>query len=108
MDLVQFLRVFRLWMNNTFGSDEERGAETWRGTLAHAKLEMAEIEASRGKDLEEWVDLIMLSMASAIRAGFSPAEIAKGIQDKHMKNTTRNWPDWRTMDPDQPIEHIRD
>ena len=31
----------------------------------------------------------------------------RGQTNKYKKNLNRQWPDWRTHDPDKAIEHIR-
>lgn len=100
-DLVQHLQRQKEFSLKTFGP----GSRT-QGVLDHIRKELAEIEA-QPHDLEEWVDLILLALDGAWRAGHLPAEIAAGIAAKQGKNERRQWPDWRTMSPDQAIEHVR-
>jgi hypothetical protein len=59
------------------------------------------------RDLIEWVDVILLAIDGAWRAGFTPEQIAAGIATKQDKNKRREWPDWRTADPNKAIEHNR-
>jgi hypothetical protein len=101
MNLISHIIKQREFSLRTFGP----GART-AGVLAHIRKEIAEIEASPF-DLEEWVDVILLAIDGAGRAGHSPAAIAFGITNKHAKNEAREWPYWRTSDPNGPIEHKR-
>lgn len=101
MDLVKHLYRQREFSLKTFGP----GSRT-KGVLDHIRKELIEIE-SEPHDLEEWVDLVLLALDGAWRAGFTPEEICAGIVLKQTKNELRTWPDWRTSDPDKAIEHDR-
>lgn len=101
MDLVQHIARQKAFSERTFGP----GTRT-AGVIAHCRKELAEIEA-KPDDLFEWVDLILLALDGAWRAGHSPEAIAFGIQTKQSINEIRDWPDWRTADPNGPIEHHR-
>lgn len=68
--------------------------------------ELREIEADPA-DLSEWIDVAILALDGAWRAGFSPAEIIAAMLAKQAKNERRKWPDWRTMPTDKAIEHDR-
>ncbi len=85
----------------TFG----QGART-AGVCDHIRKELLEIEADP-LDLKEWIDVVILALDGAWRCGGSPAQIIDGIVAKQSKNEGRNWPDWRTADPDKAIEHDR-
>lgn len=86
----------------TFGP----GATTTR-VLAHITKEIEEVREDPD-DLEEWADLLILSLDGATRRGFTGDQVLAAVHAKWAKNRTRNWPDWRTADPDAPIEHVRD
>lgn len=101
MNLITHLKKQRTFSMNTFGP----GSRT-KAIIDHIGKELKEIEAAP-HDLEEWVDLILLSLDGAWRAGFNPAEIANAMGLKLNKNIARTWPDWRTADPDKAIEHVR-
>jgi hypothetical protein len=101
LDLIQHLHRQRAFSLKTFGP----GART-KGVIDHIRKELAEIEADP-HDLYEWVDLILLSLDGAWRAGHDPEDIAKAIDTKQTRNEARKWPDWRTADPDKAIEHDR-
>ena len=91
----------RAWSLRTFGPGTRL-----LGVLDHIRKELAEIEADP-TDLREWVDVIILAFDGAWRAGWEPQQIIDAIKAKQAKNEARTWPDWRTMSPDQAIEHDR-
>ena len=100
-DLVRHLTRQRSFSFHTFGP----GRRT-EGILDHLAKELEEVRANP-TDLEEWIDIALLAMDGAWRAGHEPDEIARGLLDKLRKNEIRTWPDWRTSDPDKALEHIR-
>ena len=66
-DLVAHLYRQRAFSRATFGP----GART-KGVLDHIRKEITEVERAP-HDLSEWVDLILLSLDGAWRAGFGRA-----------------------------------
>lgn len=65
-------------------------------------------KAARGKpSLSEWIDVAILALDGAWRAGYSPSEIISALVAKQTKNESRQWPDWRTAPTDKAIEHVR-
>ena len=79
------------------------------GLIKHLKKEIAEIEATSGADLMEWVDLILLAIDGAWRnTGASAEEITAAILRKQSINRGRRWPDMRDVRDGEPAEHIRD
>jgi hypothetical protein len=100
-DMVAHLARQREWSERTFGP----GARA-KGVVDHIRKELCEIEADPG-DLKEWVDVVILALDGAWRSGASPAQIVEAIVAKQTKNEGRQWPDWRTADPDKAIEHDR-
>lgn len=101
-DLVAHLRRQREFSLRTFGP----GART-DGVLDHIRKELGEISSNPG-DVTEWVDVILLAMDGAWRAGFEPEQIARAISSKQARNESRKWPDWRNADPSKAIEHVRE
>ncbi|TDC34202.1 DUF550 domain-containing protein [Micromonospora sp. 15K316] len=91
----------RAFSERTFGP----GPRT-AGILDHIRKELAEIAAAPG-DLGEWVDVVILALDGAWRAGHEPQAIVDAIVAKQAKNEARTWPDWRTVAPDRAIEHDR-
>ena len=101
-DLIDHIKQQRLWSELTFGPGDRV-----QGVIDHIRKELVEIEAA-SDDLSEWVDVIILALDGAWRAGHTPEAIAYAIAMKQTKNETRKWPDWRTAEPGKAIEHIRD
>lgn len=100
-DLVEYLREARIWSRDTFGP----GPRT-AGVIDHIRKELEEISKAPF-DLEEWIDVVILGLDGAWRAGYTPEEIAYGLRAKVRKNQARTWPDWRTVPADKAIEHDR-
>lgn len=100
-DLVAYLRRQITFSEKTFGPGQRT-----EGVIDHIRKELIEIE-SHPRDLEEWIDLIMLGFDGAWRAGYCPEDIARQLEAKLVKNEGRQWPDWRTAEPGKAIEHIR-
>lgn len=77
-----------------------------KGLVDHISKELKEIE-SDPTDADEWIDVLILTMSGLLRLGLSPQEIVFKYGEKVAKNMRRDWPDWRTADPDKAIEHVR-
>ncbi len=101
MDLVAHLHRQRAFSERTFGP----GPRTL-GVLDHIRKELVEIEKAP-TDISEWIDVVLLALDGAWRAGHSPEEIAAALEAKQTRNENRKWPDWRTKDPNKGIEHDR-
>lgn len=100
-DLVAHLYRQRAFSERTFGPGQRTA-----GVLDHIRRELLEIEAAPG-DLGEWIDVVLLALDGAWRAGWTPEHIATALDAKQSRNEDRTWPDWRTADPDKAIEHDR-
>ena len=50
---------------------------------------------------------MILALDGAWRSGATPEQIDAAWQAKQAKNEARQWPDWRTSDPNKAIEHVR-
>ena len=100
-DLIAHLERQRRFSETTFGPGDRT-----RGVINHIRKELHEIE-EQPDDLEEWVDVILLSLDGAWRMGATPQQITEAIDAKMTKNENRDWPDWRTADRDKAIEHDR-
>lgn len=102
LDLVAHLHRQKAFSEKTFGP----GMRT-TGVCDHIRKELTEIEMDPA-DLMEWIDVVLLALDGAWRAGHTPDDIAKALALKLATNEQRTWPDWRTADPGKAIEHVRD
>ena len=100
-DMLAHLQRQREWSGRTFGP----GPRT-AGVVDHIRKELREIEADP-TDLSEWIDVVILALDGAWRAGGSQEQTNAALVAKQKKNEGRQWPDWRTADPDKAIEHDR-
>jgi hypothetical protein len=98
---VAHLERQREWSTATFGPGRRTG-----GVIGHIRRELEEIEADP-TDLAEWVDVIVLGLDGAWRAGHEPQAILNAIEANFHKCSGRTYPDWRTLSEDVPIEHDR-
>lgn len=97
-----FIDARAAWSRQTFGPGDRH-----RGLIEHIRRELLEIERDP-TDLEEWIDVINLALDGASRCCHaSSMDVAKMLIAKHEKNMARTWPDWRTLSPDEPAEHVR-
>jgi hypothetical protein len=102
VNLVDYIARQRAWSLRTFGPGSRLG-----GLLDHIRKELAEVEADP-TGVEEWVDVVILALDGAWRAGHEPQRIVDVLVAKQGRNFARQWPDWRTAPEGQAIEHIRD
>ena len=106
-DLVAHLNRQRKFSLLTFGP----GTRT-QGIIEHIRKELLEI-ASKPLDVEEWIDVVLLALDGAWRAGAEtnegpgPRGIAMALLAKQARNEARKWPDRRTAKPGTAIEHVR-
>ena len=100
-----------VWSKATFGPGERT-----EGVLDHIGKEIEEVKKANGES-SKWVDLVILSLDGLTRRLWAVgnnrtadeiAEIACNmIRGKQGRNELRDWPDWRTADPNKAIEHER-
>jgi hypothetical protein len=95
------LNLLKDWSESAFGPGKQTEA-----VLKHIEKELNEIRADPD-DLEEWIDVMLLAINGAARTGADGDQIIWALKRKIKKNATRVWPDWRNVDPDLPIEHIK-
>jgi hypothetical protein len=111
-DLTEHLRRQMAFSRATYGPGERTN-----GVCDHIAKEVQEIKGAPddGKRSNEWVDVVILGFDGMWRAleaegvpwDMIPSMIAHKLSDKQSKNEQRDWPDWRTADPDKAIEHVR-
>lgn len=98
-DLQSYIGAQRHWSARTFGL----GARS-EGICKHIEKELCEIR-SAPEDLMEWVDVIILALDGAWRAGYAPSQIVAALQMKQEINQGREWP--APGPEDEPTEHVR-
>ena len=101
-DLVAHLKRQHKFSIEVFGPGQRT-----KGVCNHILKELKEIEADP-TDVSEWIDVVILALDGAQRAGWSPEQIVEALVAKQTKNESRAWPDWRTRSEDEAIEHIRE
>jgi len=102
LDLVAHLIRQIAFSERTFGPGQRTN-----GVLDHIRKELLEIEQDP-TNLVEWIDVVILALDGAWRAGHTPTTIAQALVLKQARNESRQWPDWRTVNPEQAIEHVRE
>jgi len=98
-DLLAYIESQRDWSQQTFGP----GMRT-EGVCTHIEKEVDEIRFSP-TDIYEWVDVMILALDGAWRAGYDPDDIVGALEEKQLQNMRREWPEPGPQD--QPNEHIR-
>lgn len=91
----------RDWSTKTFGP----GDRTY-GIMKHIEKEFDEI-VNDPTDAKEWIDVAILALDGAWRAGLEPQEIIDALIEKQSINEKRTWPDWRQFTYGEAIEHVR-
>lgn len=113
LDLTTHMQRVVEFSSRTFGPGERT-----LGIIDHIHKETKELldtdampydtpESRRQAMLAEWIDVVILALDGCWRTGSSPEEITAALLAKQETNEGRKWPDWRTMTPDQAIEHDR-
>lgn len=105
-DIAAHLRRQKEFSERAFGP---MVGQPRRGVLDHIRKELDEVEKDwqAGVRSDEWVDVVILAFDGFLREGYSVEEILTLWEAKQTKNEKREWPDWRTADPDKAIEHVR-
>ncbi len=86
------------WSLGTFGDGMKTG-----GVCKHIEKELNEIRQAPN-DLVEWIDVIILALDGAWRAGYTADEIISALFEKQSVNMAREW----ILAPDgEPTEHKR-
>lgn len=101
-NFAQHLQRQREWSEKTFGP----GYHASR-IVEHIRKELLEV-LEAPQDLVEWMDVVILALDGAWRAGYSPDQIIEAMVQKQTENEGRKWPDWRELGEDEPIEHVRE
>lgn len=98
MDLSKWLQSHILWSYDTFGDGQRT-----EGLCRHIEKELQEIRESPS-DIMEWIDVVILALDGAWRAGHSVKEICDALEKKQQINSERRW--IRTPE-NEPTEHVK-
>lgn len=106
MRLSDIIKDAKEWSLNTFGPGTRE-----KGVSEHIRKELQEIANAPTPELKakEWVDVVILGIDGLWRSmPDAPAgALVAMIVAKYQKNFRREWPDWRTVGEDKPIEHVK-
>jgi len=101
IDLKRYIENHIDWSEQTFGNGQRT-----IGITKHIAKELEEIKA-KPDDIEEWIDVIILAIDGAWRAGWSAEDIVDNLVLKQKINISRDWPPVGTVSEDQPSEHLK-
>lgn len=115
IDFVSHLTRQAVFSRATFGPGQRRN-----GVIDHIKSELKEVEADADDPAarsREWADVAILGLDGLLRSiadscpTWSYENVAQHavdlLREKQAINEKRDWPDWRTADPNKAIEHDR-
>jgi hypothetical protein len=97
--LREYIQRHKDWSLKTFGE----GAKT-EGLIAHITKELDEIKKDP-TDVMEWIDVIILAMDGAWRAGYTPLQVVNALIEKQAINFNRKW---KPVVEGIPTEHVRE
>ncbi len=100
MNLQEFIGRLMKWSLETFGAGNKR-----ESILDHITQELEEIRQNP-KDVYEWIDVVILALDGAWRAGFTPDQIAAALLEKQKINEFRRWPNPEDFEPGKAINHL--
>lgn len=101
MDISEIVQRQKTWSLKTFGPGHHTNS-----LLAHIRKELAEIEESP-LSIDEWIDVALLALEGAWRAGHTPYDVERGLITKQCINIyERKWT--LPANEDEPAEHDRD
>jgi len=83
--LIEYLNLQRYWSAMTFG----HGLRTM-GLIKHIQEELDEIRADP-TDVYEWIDVVILALDGAWRAGYTAEEVVDALVKKQQVNFQRKW-----------------
>ncbi len=58
--------------------------------------------------LAMWANVAVVACEVAAERGLARHAVVAAVIAKQARNEARTWPDWRTLPPDAPIEHVSD
>ena len=92
----------RAWSLEAFGPNEHTAQ-----LIGHIESELLEI-ADAPEDVSEWVDVVIIALDGAMRAGHTSQEVIDALVAKQALNRRRRWADWRTASEGEIPHHLDD
>lgn len=86
------------WSKSTFGEGDQH-----KKICNHIEKELDEIR-DNPSDLFEWIDVIILALDGAWRAGYTPVQIINALVQKQAINFERKW---NVNSGDDPNLHVK-
>ena len=87
--IIDHIERQKQWSLETFGEGEKTEI-----IIDHIKEELQEISEDP-HNIEEWIDVIILALDGAWRAGYSATDICLAIAMKQRINEQREWQNYR-------------
>lgn len=99
MNIALYIQKQIEWSGETFGYTERA-----EGICKHIEKELKEVRANP-KDVLEWVDIVILALDGAWRAGYTPKEVEAALKTKQAINRLRFYP--KPVSDEECSEHVR-
>lgn len=100
MDLIGYISSQIEWSRLIFG-----GGKRTLGITEHIKKEIEEVKEDPNH-FEEWIDIVILALDGAWRAGATANQIVRRMEEKQQINIARKWPP--IPEQHQVSEHIKE
>lgn len=97
--IADFVKWQKEWSIVTFGPGKRS-----EGVLKHIESEIEEVRAEPTK-LEEWIDVVILALDGAWRAGYTPEEVEAALIEKSKRNRLRTFSPFPPED--EPSFHVK-
>ena len=98
-NMINYIGDQRQWSLKTFGTGPRTG-----GIIKHIISELQEV-SEKPRDVYEWIDIIILAIDGAWRAGHDPIDICRALEKKQLINFKREYP--MPSSQDEPSEHVK-
>jgi len=105
MELIEYIKDHISLSKKVFGDNTFRTGRSHKGLIEHIKKELDEIDQDP-TDLYEWIDVIILAIDGAWRAGFTAEDVDLALFRKQTVNFNRIYPE-HDKSGKEPVEHIR-
>ena len=98
MNLVTYISAQKAWSTRVFGEGPRV-----EGICKHIEKELKEVRAEP-TEVVEWIDIAILALDGAWRAGYTPLQICAASIAKQDVNFNRKWESGKSQD--EPMFHV--